>query len=154
MDINEARKICEDLLGKNWNVNQIGARNKLMEDYMESFRNEKLPITGKRGFLIKNKGGYIDGYGFISDDDGNGKVAQITFSKELTNDMFLTKGMNSDDFVEDFTKNFGLPNLPWIRNGWIYSSPYGYELTIMMDKSIDIRKDDAGKAIKLRFSIP
>jgi hypothetical protein len=153
MDINEARKICEDLLRKNWIVSQIDNRNILMDDYLESFRNDKLPIVGKRGFLIKNKGGYIDGYGFISDDDGNGKVAQITFSGELTDYIFLTEEVHADYFVEDFTKNFGLPDLPWIRNGWAYSSPYGYELTIMRNKSIDIKKSDPGKPTKPKRKI-
>jgi len=154
MDINEARKICEDLLVKNWNVSHIGARSKLMDDYQESFRNDRLPIVGKRGFLIKNKGGYIIyGYGFISDDDGNGKVAQITFSGELTDYIFLTKGVHADDFVENLTKNFGLPDLSWIMNGWVYSSPHGYELTIMNDKSINIKKSDPSKPIKPKRKI-
>ena len=146
MDINGARKICEDLLRKNWIVSQVDARNTLMEDYRETRRRDSLTIVGQRGFLIKNKDGYRAGYGFISDDDGNGKVAEITFSGELTDYIFFTEEVHADDFVEDFTKNFGLPNLPWILHGWQYSSPYGYRLTIMTDKSIDIKKSNLRKS--------
>jgi hypothetical protein len=146
MNINEARKICEDLLRKNWIVSQVDARNTLMEDYRETRRRDSLTIVGQRGFLIKNKDGYLAGYGFISDDDGNGKVVEITFSGELTDYIFFTEEVHADDFVEDFTKNFGLPNLPWILHGWQYSSPYGYRLTIMTDKSIDIKKSNLRKS--------
>jgi len=150
MDITEARKICEGLLGKNWIVSRIDARNTLMQDYRETSRRFSLPIVGQRGFLIKNKDDYLAGYGFISDDDGNGKVAEITFSGELTDYIFFTKEVHADNFVEEFTKNFGLPNLPWILHGWQYSSPYGYKLTIWTDKSIDIKKSGLGRP-KIKF---
>jgi hypothetical protein len=147
MDINEARKICANLLSKNWNISQIGAREKLMEDYNDSFRREKMPAVGMRGFLIKNKGGYIDGYGFIS-EDGLGKVTQITFSGELTNDIFSVQNTETDQFVSDFIDNFGLPELQWIKHGWSYKSAKGYELMITNEKAMDIKKSDAGKHLK------
>jgi hypothetical protein len=151
MDINEARKTCEDLLSKDWIVSNIGYI--LIPDCMERFSNENQPIVSRRGFVIKNKGGYAAGYGFVSEDEGNGKVTQITFSGELTDYLFLTEGLHADYFVEDFTKNFGLPNLPWIRHGWAYSSPYGYDLTIMITKSIDLKKNTTDKAIQPKRKI-
>jgi len=153
MDVNEARIICEKLLGKNWLVSPIDNRNKLMDDFKESRRNDWLPIVGERGFLIKNKDGYSGGYGFISDDDGNGRVEQMTFSGELTDYIYSSKEVHADDFVEQFTKHFGLRKLPWIWHGWTYSSPYGYTLTIMIDKSFDIKKIDPGKPIKPKGKI-
>jgi hypothetical protein len=151
MDVNEARKTCEDLLSKDWIISHIGYI--LIPDCMERFSNESAPNVCGRGFVIKNKGGYAAGYGFISDGEGNGKVTQITFSGELTDYLFLTKGLHADYFVEDFTKNFGLPNLPWIRHGWAYSSPYGYDLTIMITKSIDLKKNPTSKTIQPKRKI-
>jgi len=139
MDIDKARDICVSLLGKDWSVSQIDAREKLLNDYLESFRQDKMPAIGKHGFLIKHKGGYIFGYGFIS-DEGTGKITQITFSSELTEYIFSVKDIHTDDFVEQLCETFGLSELPWIMNGWFYSSPLGYDLTIMTSKTMDIKK--------------
>lgn len=153
IDINAARKICEDLLGKDWIVSEIGARNELMADYQERARNDWLPISGKHGFLIKKKDGYAGGLGFVSDDEENGRVTRITFSGELIDYIYSAEGVHADYFVEDFRAHFGLPDLPWIRGGWQYSSPYGYVLTIMNDKSIDIKKRVTAKPLrpKIKF---
>jgi len=154
MDINEAKKLSEFLLSKDWFISNIGYI--LIPDCMERFNNETAPIICKRGFVIKNKNGYSAGYGFIIEDEGNSRVAQITFSGELTDYLFLTKGLHADYFVEDFRKNFDLPNLPWIRHGWSYSSPYGYDLTIMITKSIDLKKSAGSKEVppkrKIKFN--
>jgi len=147
MDINDARKICVKLAGKDWNVSQIDARDTLMEDYRDNYRVEKRPDLGVRGFLIKNKGGYIDGYGFIS-GDSRGKVIQITFTGELSEYLFDAKGVNRDFFMAEMTRAFGFPEMTWINHGWEYSSPFGYDLTVMNDKAIDIRKSDKYKTIK------
>lgn len=141
MDINEARKVCVNLIGKNWNVSQVEDSNTLMSHDREFFKKNKMRMFGKQGFLMKNKDSNLTGYGFIIDDDGNGKVTEIFFSGELTDYIFLTNDVHADYFVEEFKKYFGLPNLPWIFRGWKYSSPYGYELTIMTDKSIDIKRN-------------
>lgn len=146
MDIQEARKICENLLHKDWIVSPIDARNALMRDYRETRRRDSLNVLGQRGFLIRHKAGYPSGYGFISDEDGNGKVAEMVFTGELADDIFQTRDVHADDFVEEFTRNFGLPSLPWILHGWQYSSPYGYRLTIMNDKSIDIKKSNLNRS--------
>jgi Tfp pilus assembly protein PilF len=140
MDIQIARKMCEYLLDRDWMVSQVDDLWKLMSDYLEVIPYGSQVSIGKQGFLIKNKNGYMDGYGFIRGDDGNGKVTQIYFSGKLTDYIYSARGVHADYFVEDFTKNFRLPDLPWIRGGWQYLSPYGYELTIMLDKSIDIKK--------------
>ncbi|NPU84801.1 MAG: hypothetical protein HPY65_09960 [Syntrophaceae bacterium] len=141
MDINEARKICVNLIGKNWTVSQVEDSNALMSHDREFFKKNKMRMFGKQGFLMKNKDGNLTGYGFIIDDDGNGKVTEIFLSGELTDYIFLTNDVHADYFVEEFKKNFGLPNLPWIFRGWQYSSPLGYELTIMTDKSIDLKRN-------------
>ena len=141
MDINEARKICINLVGKNWTVSQVEDSNTLMTHDREYFKKNKMRMFGKQGFLMKNKDSNLTGYGFIIDDDGNGKVTEIFLSGELTDYIFLTNDVHADYFVEEFKKYFGLPNLPWIFRGWQYSSPYGYVLTIMTDKSIDLKRN-------------
>ena len=147
MDIGKARDICVSLLSKNWNVSQVDARDKLMEDYRDNLRLEKRPELGQKGFLIKNKGGYIDGYGFIS-EDGRGKVTQIAFSGELSEYLFDAKDVHRDFFMTEMTRAFGFPEMTWIVHGWEYSSPLGYDLTVMNDKAIDIKKSDKVKTIK------
>jgi len=141
MDINEARKICINIVGKNWTVSQVEDSNTLMTHDREYFKKNKMRMFGKQGFLMKNKDSNLTGYGFIIDDDGNGKVTEIFLSGELTDYIFLTNDVHADYFVEEFKKYFGLPNLPWIFRGWQYSSPYGYVLTIMTDKSIDLKRN-------------
>jgi hypothetical protein len=151
MDISEARKICVNLLAKDWNISQIGARDDLMADYRDTFGADRMPAVGLLGFLIKSKGGYLKGYGFIS-DDGSGKVSQITFSGELTDYIFSVTSIDADRFVSAFIKNFQLPEFQWIKHGWYYASPKGYELTFMNDKAMDIKKSDKGKTeIKIKF---
>jgi hypothetical protein len=152
MDMDAAQKICERFAGKNWTVSRIEARNQLIDDNAETLRRHKLPIVGKQGFLIKNKGGFLDGYGFVSEDGGNGTVAQILFSGELTDYLYSSAEVHADFFVEDFTKHFGLPPLSWIQYGWTYFSPRGYELTIMNDKTIDIKKSDPGKSFRRKIN--
>jgi len=147
MDVGEARKICVNLLAKDWNISQVGPRTKLMEDYRDEFRRDKLPALGNQGFLIKSKGGYIDGFGFISSDTA-GKVTQIAFSGELTDYMFDVKELPTDQFVNDFINHFRLPEFQWIKHGWSYASRNGYEVMFMNDKAMDLKKSDRGKYLK------
>jgi len=154
MDINEARKICLELLNKDYIISTIDSRFRLLMDYnMSMYGDETIfgkivnknvymgsSIVGRKGFLIKRKDGYYAG--FISDDDESGRVSQISFSGKLIDYLFSTSGKRAEEFVKDFTENFGLPDLPWIMHGWSYSSSYGYILTIMIDKMIDIKNNN------------
>jgi hypothetical protein len=160
MDIHEARKIMESLLGHDWNISPIGETKKVLQDYR--FGDEEIfgalgpsyltaSITGDRGFAIYNKSDYYCGY--ISTDKTNDKVTRISFSGRLTDYIFSTKAVDSHDFVKAFWTHYNMPEFNWIIAGWIYSSPKGYTIKIKTSKFIDIKKDEDKKEDPNKFKI-
>ena len=147
MDIQEAKKVTEQILGKDWKVGPVGEKRKILADYR--FGDEeifggggkdylKISITGDSGFAIINKDDYY--CGFVSNDRANNKVTRISFNDRLTNYIFSISNIDVHDFVEAFRNNYSMPEFNWIMQGWTYSSPKGYTIRIMTNKLIDIKK--------------
>jgi hypothetical protein len=166
MDVNDARKITEGLLGKEWTVSLVGDSMKVLEDYrfgaIEIF-GKKLDMLsiytpqamiGERGFaIISNSASDYNSYeGFIGADQNN-RVTRISFSKKITNFLFSASKIDAEDFAPSFWKYYNMPEFGWIPYGWAYTSPNGYTVTIKTDKLIDIKKEDMAKIIENRAKI-
>jgi hypothetical protein len=149
MDINEARNILTQLLGKEWKLSTVGKSVQVLENYrfgnteIFGFKDDKSafyspPNVGDRGFAIID---HYDNYeGYISCDKNNDKVTRISFSGKLTDAVFSTAKIKVDDFVSSFWTNYDMPEFNWIPFGWMYTSPNGYTIKIKTNKLIDINK--------------
>jgi hypothetical protein len=165
MDINEARNILTQLLGKEWKLSTVGKSVQVLEDYR--FGNTEIfgikddksafhspPNVGDRGFAIIDHYGSYEGY--ISCDKNNDKVTRISFSGKLTDAVFSTAKIKVDDFVSSFWTNYDMPEFNWIPFGWMYTSPNGYTIKIKTNKLIDINKTPGepvkqGEQPKIKF---
>ncbi len=147
MDINEARKLMVEIMGKEWKITPVGERKKILADYRFGeaevfgrfqdgyFIDSKV---GDYGFAIADK---YDSYrGFISCDEAMKTVTQITFSEKITNQFFSISSVDVHVFVEALCNNYNMPPFYWIMHGWTHASPHGYALRIMTNKLIDIKK--------------
>lgn len=178
MPISEAREVLSKALAGNWKVTQTGETQKILSDY--SMGNEQIfgtkfkpssvinvysssytvpvpAIVGDYGFAI-NKDSFYEG--FVSGDAKTQKVTRISFSGEITEALYnpdRKQKLNMDDFVEQFTMHFNLPDFKWIPHGWIYQSPNGYVITFKTDRMIDIKADDIrigdsdNEKVKIKF---
>jgi len=166
MDINEARNILTQLLGKEWKLSNIGDSWKILQDYR--FGNKEIfggtdehlglyskPNIGDRGFAIIDNDRNYEGY--ISCEKNNDKVTRISLSGKLTDIILSTAKLNAEDFASAFWTNFNMPEFNWIPFGWMYTSPNGYTIKIKTNKLIDINripidnsKDVADKS-KIKF---
>jgi len=122
MDVNDARNIIEQLLGKEWKITPVGDSMKVLEDYrfgeMKIFGTKdnnfsfRQSIFGDRGFAIITK--IYDSYeGFISSDQHN-HVTRISFSGQITNFLFSASKINADDFAHSFWGNYNMSDFNWI----------------------------------------
>jgi hypothetical protein len=152
MDVDEAKKIMEQLVGKDWVVSSIDLTDKIVADYRFVGGEERIfggegtrkitypPMTGDRGFAIQDKKSQSY-HGYISTDISN-KVIRISLGGKLVDYIFAAKEIGVEDFVEEFAKSYNLPAFNWIPYGWIYiSENKGYTLRIMIDKVMDLKKD-------------
>jgi len=150
MDIGEARKIMEQLAGKEWIVTPVDITEKVMADY-RSFGGDReifsdtrfyFPfIAGERGFAIQSKSPKAY-YGYIGTDASGSKVSRISLSGILVDAIFDTKEVGVEVFVKEFTKYYNLPELSGVRHGWMYTNEKKeYTLLITIWKLIDLKKD-------------
>jgi hypothetical protein len=152
MDIDEAKRVTEKLLGPDWVVSAVGLTTKTAYDYRFVGGEEKIfgglgnraiaspPITGSRGFAIQNK--KTQSFeGFVSTDAAN-KVERISLSGKLVDHIFSCENIYAQEFQEEFRKSYNLPDLYWIPHGWTYPSAKGYTLRIMIDKLVDVKKEE------------
>jgi len=150
MDIGEARKIMEQLVGKEWIVTPVDITEKVVADYRavggdrEIFSDARFYfpfITGEKGFAIKSKSPKAY-YGYISTDASGSKVSRISLAGILVDDIFDTKEIDVEVFVKEFTKYYNLPELIGVRHGWMYKNEKKeYALIITIWKLIDLKKD-------------
>jgi hypothetical protein len=155
MDVNDARNITEQLLGKEWKVTPVGDSMKVLEGYRfgedkifgtkDNLTNFREAIFGDRGFAIISAK-YHTYEGFISSNQNN-HVTRISLSGQITNFLFLASTINAEDFATSFWKNYNMPEFNWIPFGWTYTSPNGYTIIIKTDKFIDIKKEEIAKSI-------
>ena len=164
MDIDEAKKIVEQLVGKDWTVSPVDLTRKVVVDYRFVGGEESIfggegirgfsypPITGDRGFAIQKK--KSQSYqGYISTDISGNKVTRISLGGKLVDYILTAKEIDVEVFVQEFTKNYNLPELNWIPYGWIYTNEKkGYTLKIMIDKLIDLKKDQDKNNPKTKFN--
>jgi hypothetical protein len=148
MNLKDARLKVESLFGKGWVVTEIGKTVELEEygDYnvlqyeKGIWSNERgglnQQVMGRVGFAVKNKKGFCHGY--IGSEEYDGKVLRIAFDGKLIDHMLAATKTSADEFVEQFTENYNLPAFNWIQGGWIYSSKYGYKITIRVDKFFEL----------------
>lgn len=158
MNVNDARNIMGKLMGKDWTISPIGKAISIIPGNLTKFAAEDYifgaleandrrgAITGEYGFAIINK--YNSYEGFISADPASNKVIRISLSKKITDKIFSTSKISADDFVASFIENYNMPEFYGIHQGWQYKSPKGYIITIMIDKLIDIQRDDNIKQAK------
>jgi hypothetical protein len=152
MDIDEAKRVTEILLGPDWMVSAVGLTPKIAYDYRFVGGEEKIfgglgnravvfpPIIGSRGFAIQNK--KTQSFeGFVSTDTVN-KVERISLSGKLVDYIFSCENIYAEEFQEQFRKSYNLPDLNWIPHGWAYFSDKGFTLKIMIDKLVDLKKDE------------
>jgi len=150
MDIGEARKIMEQLAGKEWTVTTVDITEKVMADYRavggdrEIFSDARFYfpfIAGEKGFAIQSKNPKAY-YGYISTDASGSKVSRISLSGILVDYIFETKEIGVEVFVKEFTKYYNLPELTGVRHGWVYTNEKReYTLIITIWKLIDLKKD-------------
>jgi hypothetical protein len=151
MDIDEARKIVEQLVNKDWTVSAVGLTDKIAYDYRFIGGEEKIfggqgthaytfpPIVGEKGFAIQNKASQSF-QGYISTDKSSNKVIRISLGGKLVDYIFSSENIAGWDFQEEFRKSYNLPDLNWIPYGWAYFSDKGFTLKIMTDKLIDLEQ--------------
>lgn len=163
MDINEARKIMEQLAGKEWIVTPVDITEKVMADYRsvggdrEIFSDARFYspfVAGEKGFAIQSKRprAYC---GYISTDASGSKVSRISFAGILVDYIFDTDEVSAEVFVKEFTKYYNLPELSGVRHGWMYKNEKKeYTLLITIWKLIDLRKDmtKAKPAPQIKFN--
>jgi hypothetical protein len=150
IDVNDARNKMEQLLGKDWQLSSIGKTSTIAEDYRfgneqifgkvkepRGYQTAKFP-PDERGFAVIRYNSYE---GYVSTDASSNKVTRITFDDVITDHIFAIEKISADDFVEQFTKTYNMPEWSWVAQGWTYSSPKGYTITIKTDKLIDIKKE-------------
>jgi len=150
MDIGEARKIMEQLAGKEWTVTPVDITEKVMADYRsvggdrEIFSDARFYfpfIAGEKGFAIQSKSPKAY-YGYISTDASGSKVSRISLSGLLVDYIFDTKDIGVEVFVKEFTKYYNLPELSGVLHGWMYKNEKKeYALVITIWKLIDLKKD-------------
>ena len=150
MDIGEAKRIMEQLVGKEWTVSPIDITEKVVADYSsvggdkEIFSDSQFYfpfITGEKGFAIQSKNSKSY-YGYISTDMSGNKVSRISLSGILIDYILDTKEIDVDVFVKQFTKYYNLPELNWIRHGWMYKNEKKeFTLIITIWKLIDLKKE-------------
>jgi hypothetical protein len=149
MDINDARNILIQLLGKEWKIGIVGDSKQVLQDYR--FGEEKIfgtrdkylgtftqPNVGDRGFAIIDNYNTYEGYMSCNNND---KVTRISFGGRLTDAIFSAAKVNAEDFASAFWNTYNMPEFNWIPYGWQYISPNGYSITIKTDKLIDIKVD-------------
>jgi hypothetical protein len=162
MDIKEVRIKMENLLGKDWKVSFIGKTSDVLADYWQGDNNvfkmeidwhssskSGIPdskLIGEMRFSIQDKNNYYSGY--ISADKNN-KVTRISFSGKLTDYLFSASKTEVEDFVDQFRRNYNLPEFNWFTGGWVYTTLNGYRLTIRTDKFLAI--EDVPRKTKLKF---
>lgn len=151
MDIDEARKIAEQLFSKDWTVSPVGLTDKIAYDYRFVGGEEKIfggkgmqayslpSIIGDKGFAIQNKASQSF-QGYISTDKSSNKVTRISLGGKLVDYIFSSENLSGWDFQEQFRKSYNLPDLNWIPYGWAYFSDKGYTLRIMTDKLVDLEQ--------------
>ena len=150
MDIGEARKIMEQLAGKEWIVTPVDITEKVMADYRsvggdrEIFSDARFYspfIAGEKGFAIQSKSPKAY-YGYIGTDATGSKVSRISLSGILVDYVFETNEISAEVFVKEFTKYYNLPELTGVFRGWIYKNEKKeYALLITSWKLIDLKKD-------------
>ena len=150
MDIGEARRIMEELVGKDWTVTPVDITEKVVADYRsvggdrEIFSDARFYfpfIPGEKGFAIQSKSPKAY-YGYISTDASGSKVARISLAGILVDDIFDTKEIGAEVFVKQFTKYYNLPELTGVFHGWMYKNEKKeYALIITIWKLIDLKKD-------------
>jgi hypothetical protein len=150
MDIGEARKTMEKLVGKEWSVSPIDITEKVVADY-RSFGGDReifndaqfyFPFAvGEKGFAVQNKSSKAF-YGYVSTDESGNKVSRIALSGILVDYIFNTKDIDVENFVKELTKYYNLPELSWIRRGWQHTNAQKeYSLKITVWKLIDLKKE-------------
>ncbi len=150
MDIGEARKIMEQLVGKEWSVTPVDITEKVMVDYRsvggdkEIFSDARFYfpfIAGEKGFAIQSKSPKAY-YGYIGTDAFGSKVSKISLSGIFVDYIFETNEISAEVFVKEFTKYYNLPELNGVRHGWMYTNEKKeYTLLITIWKLIDLKKD-------------
>lgn len=150
MDIGEARKIMEQLAGKEWIVTPVDITEKVMADYRavggdrEIFSDARFYFpfaAGEKGFAIQSKRPKAY-YGYISTDASGSKVSKISLSGIFVDYIFDTNEVSAEVFVKEFTKYYNLPELTGVRHGWMYTNEKKeYTLLITIWKLIDLKKD-------------
>jgi hypothetical protein len=148
MNVNDARNIMEQLLGKDWKISPVSDTKSILRDYRfgeaklfgkKEFMTPVDPIDDEYGFVIID---HYDSYeGFIGADKGTGKVIRLSFSGKITDIIFSTSKITAEDFAPSFWNNYNMPEFSWVAHGWLYASPKGYTVIIMNDKLLDIKKD-------------
>lgn len=150
MDIGEARKIMEQLAGKEWAVTPVDITEKVMVDYRsvggdrEIFSDARFYspfIAGEKGFAIQSKSPKAY-YGYIGTDATGSKVSRISLSGILVDYIFDTNEISAEVFVKEFTKYYNLPELTGVFRAWMYKNEKKeYSLIITSWKLIDLKKD-------------
>jgi hypothetical protein len=142
-----AKAVLDRVLNKDWSASNVDIRDRLLIDYKPDFNGDAevfgkeytIPDIGTKGILIKSNTGYHGGY--ISIDESDNTVTQITFGGRLSNDLFNASTIKSDDFMRAFEKYYNMPEFNWVPGGWRYESPNNYVIQITTQKKIDIKKE-------------
>ena len=144
MDIQQAWQLSATIFGKTCKVDSIGWLN-APPAYLNRFA-KKSPeveypqgaIISKNGFFIKSKK-RVAYLGYVSADKTN-KIMEICLSGQLVDDIYSTGEVSAEEFQDQLTQNFNLQPMYWIPQGWQYDSELGYTLTIMTDKTLELKK--------------
>ena len=130
-------------------------RTRLPEDWGLSGPHKA--AEGPGAYSVADKGFYvwIGGMlpmGAIIADD-NGKVTTIRFSRLLVNQMFQAENMEASEFAQTFAKSYKIPSLEPkdSYDGWYYTSPEGYKVTISDGKDVFIEKTLSAKESQSTF---
>jgi hypothetical protein len=140
MDVQEAAKQIKTKLPEGWG---LSGPHKADE--------------GPGGYAITDKGFYVWIGGALPVGviiaDAEGKVTTIKLTTMLVNEMFQAENMEASEFAKKFAEAYKIPSLEptdsW--DGWYYTSPEGYKVTVSDEKDIFIEKTLSAKDTKGAF---
>ncbi|OPY86133.1 MAG: hypothetical protein A4E71_01758 [Smithella sp. PtaU1.Bin162] len=146
MNVDDARNTVQQLLGKEWKITPTGDAKDVLADYR--FGNELIfgkPGTAKPvlisefGFAIYDLDNTYEG--FIGCDKNTKQVTGISLGGILVDIIYDSKKVSAEDFVEQLSEHFNLPELSGMFMGWTFTSKNGYTLNIWTNKTLHIKKD-------------
>jgi hypothetical protein len=129
---------------------------------VQKFNDDDLKIMASKsdGYIVGDHQSFISNYELGTFDYGktlilaheDKKVALIFLPSDAVDELFNSKGIETEEFVKKFIEAYQLDTFKPFNEqgkiGWKYNSPYGFAVDIYNDKSLMVTKIAAEKDLK------